>query len=65
MTLQRVQRNGRIDLGEVFPPFYVEFESRRLDEEIGYIRFNAFLPTIDQRFQEALETLRRHAWSDH
>ena len=57
VSLQRVQRNGRIDLGEVFPPFYVEFESRRLEEEIGYIRFNAFLPTIDQRFAEALETL--------
>jgi carboxyl-terminal processing protease len=56
-TLQRVQRSGRIDLGEGFPPFYVEFESRRLEEGIGYIRFNAFLPTIDQRFTEALESL--------
>lgn len=57
-TLQRVQRNGRVVLGDEFPPFYVEFESRRLDEEIGYIRFNAFLPPIDQRFPEALESLR-------
>lgn len=57
MVLQRVQRDGRIILGDEYPPFYVDFESRRLDEEIGYIRFNAFLPPIDQRFQEALETL--------
>jgi carboxyl-terminal processing protease len=58
VTLQRVQRSGRVDLGEEYPPFYVDFESRRLDEEIGYIRFNAFLPPIDQRFQEALESFR-------
>ncbi len=58
VALQRVQRSGRIDLGDEFPPFYVEFESRQLDEEIGYIHFNAFLPTIDQRFQEALASLR-------
>ncbi len=58
VTLQRVQRNGRVDLGEELPPFYVDFESRRLEEGIGYIRFNAFVPPIDQRFLEALETLR-------
>jgi carboxyl-terminal processing protease len=58
VTIQRAQRDGRVLLGDEFPPFYVEFESRRLDEEIGYIRFNAFLPPIDQRFQEALASLR-------
>jgi carboxyl-terminal processing protease len=57
VALQRVQRSGRIDLGDVFPPFYVEFESKRLEEGIGYIRFNAFLPPIDQRFPEALESI--------
>ncbi len=58
VTIQRTQRDGRVLLGDEFPPFYVEFESRRLDEEIGYIRFNAFLPPIDQRFPEALASLR-------
>lgn len=58
VTIQRAQRDGRVVLGDEFPPFYVEFESRRLDEEIGYIRFNAFLPPIDQRFPEALASLR-------
>jgi len=58
VTIQRAQRDGRVILGDEFPPFYVEFESRRLDEEIGYIRFNAFLPPIDQRFPEVLESLR-------
>jgi C-terminal processing protease CtpA/Prc len=57
-TLQRVQRSGRVVLGDELPPFYVEFESRRLDGGIGYIRFNAFVPPIDQRFPEALASLR-------
>ena len=58
VAIQRAQRDGRVVLGDEFLPFYVEFESRRLDEEIGYIRFNAFVPPIDQRFPEALESLR-------
>ena len=58
VTIQRAQRDGRVVLGPEFPPFYVEFESRRLDGDIGYIRFNAFVPPIDQRFPEALESLR-------
>jgi carboxyl-terminal processing protease len=57
-VIQRAERDGKVDLGAEFPPFYVEFESRRLDEEIGYIRFNAFIPPVDQRFPEALESLR-------
>ncbi|HUT19560.1 MAG TPA: S41 family peptidase, partial [Anaerolineae bacterium] len=58
VALQRAQREGRVILGDEFPPLYVEFEARRLDGEIGYIRFNAFLPTVDQRFTEALASLR-------
>jgi C-terminal peptidase prc len=57
-VIQRAKRDGKVVLGAEFPPFYVEFESRRLDEEIGYIRFNAFIPPVDQRFPEALESLR-------
>ncbi len=58
VALQRAQREGKVILGDEFPPFYVEFEARRLDGEMGYIRFNAFLPPVDQRFTEALASLR-------
>ena len=58
VTIQRAQRDGRVVLSPELPPLYVEFASRRLDEEIGYIRFNAFVPPIDQRFPQALESLR-------
>jgi carboxyl-terminal processing protease len=57
-TIQRAQRDGKMILGDEFPPFYVEFEAKWLDEEIGYIRFNAFTPPVDQRFPEALAALR-------
>ena len=58
IVLQRAERDGKVDLGAGLPSFYVEFESRRLDQDIGYVRFNAFIPPIDQRFPEALESLR-------
>jgi carboxyl-terminal processing protease len=58
VALRRVRREGKVVLGDEYPPFYVEFESKWLDEEIGYIRLNAFLPPVDQRFTEALASLR-------
>ncbi len=39
------------------PPFYVEFEAKWLDD-IGYIRFNAFLPPVHERFAPALEAFQ-------
>jgi carboxyl-terminal processing protease len=57
-VIQRAERDGKVDLGGGVAPFYVEFESRRLDQDIGYIRFNAFIPPVDQRFPEALQSLR-------
>ncbi len=58
IIIERAERDGKVDLGAGLPPFYVEFESRRLDQDIGYIRFNAFIPPVDQRFPEALGSLR-------
>ncbi len=40
-----------------WPPFYVEFESKRLGD-IGYIRFNAFLPPVHERFAEVIGSFR-------
>jgi carboxyl-terminal processing protease len=58
VALQRAQRECKVILDKEFPPFYVEFEARRLDGGIGYIRFNAFLPSVDVRFAEALASMR-------
>jgi C-terminal peptidase prc len=57
-AIRRTQRDGRVALADGLPPFFIEFEARRLDDDIGYIRFNAFLPPVNQRFPEALESLR-------
>lgn len=40
------------------PPVFVEFEARRLEGGIGYIRFNHFADPVDKAFLQALETLR-------
>lgn len=57
LTIQPEPRQDQVVLGEELPPFYVEFESRLLEENIGYIRFNAFIPPVDERFAEALKAL--------
>ncbi len=51
-------RDGKIELGEHLPPLYIEFESKLFDANIGYIRFNAFIPPVDERFPKALESHR-------
>ena len=43
----RVQRERPAAMeGLPLPPAYVEFEARRLEENIGYIRFNTFHPEL-------------------
>lgn len=40
-----------------FPSFYLEFESRRLADNIGYVRFNMFLPILNQRIRAAVRSM--------
>jgi C-terminal peptidase prc len=54
----RATREGRVVLDPALPPFFVEFEARRLEGNIGYVRFNAFLPPVHERFPEALASLQ-------
>lgn len=56
--IARAPREGRVDLDPTLPPFFVEFEARQLEGNIGYIRFNAFVPPVRERFPEALASLR-------
>jgi len=51
-------RPGRQDLPDKrLPPFFVEFEARRLGD-LGYVRFNAFVPPVQDRFAEAVASFR-------
>lgn len=56
--IARAGREGRIALDPALPPFFIEFEARRLEGNIGYVRFNAFLPPVHERFPEAVASFR-------
>jgi C-terminal processing protease CtpA/Prc len=53
----RKQRTGKTMIDESLPPFYVDFEAKRMDENIGYISFSAFLPPVDERFGEVIDSM--------
>jgi carboxyl-terminal processing protease len=58
VTLQRQRLKGELSkrLGN-FPPQYTEFEARRLANNIGYIRFNTFVPILTERIREAVKSM--------
>jgi C-terminal processing protease CtpA/Prc len=56
-TLVRSKRDdGRI-ISPALPAFHIEFEMQRIDNNLGYIRFNHFAPPVDRFFDSALSTL--------
>lgn len=56
-SIVHANRPGGEVIDEGLPAFYTEFEARRLNGGIGYIRFNAFLPPVDQKFFQAVESM--------
>ncbi len=56
-SIVRAERAGRVVLDDSLPPFFIDFEAKRLDGDIGYIRFNAFLPPVDTEFPQAIESM--------
>jgi carboxyl-terminal processing protease len=56
-SIVRASRAGRVVLDDTLPPFFIDFEAKRLDSHIGYIRFNAFVPPVEQKFPEAIESM--------
>jgi carboxyl-terminal processing protease len=58
VNLQRQRLKGELSkrLGN-FPPQYTEFETRRLANNIGYIRFNTFVPILTERIREAIKSM--------
>ena len=47
---------GRVAM-EAMPPYYVEFEARRLGQNIGYFRFNHWVDPVDTKFIAALASM--------
>ena len=58
VILKREKPSGEMspNIGS-FPSFYTEFEQKRLRDGIGYIRFNMFLPILNQRIREAVRSM--------
>lgn len=57
ISFTRYQRTGRTIIDESLPPFYVDFGARRIDEDIGYVSFSAFIPPVDERFTDFIDTM--------
>ena len=55
-SIVRSRRAGVVVIKGV-PPFFPDFVAKRLNRDIGYIRFNAFTPPVDQRFSEAVDSM--------
>jgi len=56
-TLERHQRTGETIISDLMPPFYMEFEAKRIGNDIGYVNFNAFAPPVDSLFDEAIDAM--------
>jgi carboxyl-terminal processing protease len=54
----RAQRKGKMQFDDALPPFFVEFESKLLENNIRYIWFNAFMPPVKNRFKETIKSMQ-------
>ena len=56
-VVRRLSRGrGRVAM-EAMPPYYVEFEAKRLPQNIGYFRFNHWADPVDKEFISALVSM--------
>jgi carboxyl-terminal processing protease len=57
--IERIQRPRETHISGVpLPPFHLEFESKRLESGVGYIRFNTFHPDLLPEMVQAVATLK-------
>jgi carboxyl-terminal processing protease len=56
-TMLRTERPGKTILDKSLPPFFVEFQAKRIADNIGYVNFSTFLPPIDERFEQVIDDM--------
>ncbi len=56
-VIQRKSRGRKRMALDAMPPYYVEFEAKRLPQNIGYVRFNHWAAPVDEKFIAALEAM--------
>ena len=54
----RAQRIGKMQFDDALPPFFVEFESKLLENNIGYVWFNAFMPPVHNKFKDTIKSMQ-------
>ena len=54
----RAKRKGKMQFDDALPPFFVEFESKLLENNIGYVRFNAFMPPVHNKFKDMIKSMQ-------
>jgi proline iminopeptidase len=55
-SIRRASRERKSVAGPVLPPFFLEFESRLLNDGIAYIRFSNFHPALTADVVQAIES---------
>ena len=59
LNVRRERLKGEsVSLGENYPEQFLKFEATALNEQIGYIKFNAFALPVIEKFCAALTTLK-------
>jgi carboxyl-terminal processing protease len=54
-AIERTLRPGRTLFAEGIPPTFIEFESRWVDDDIAYLRFNSFHPDLVDQILGAID----------
>ena len=57
VIVRKSRGRGKV-VAEVLPAFFIEFQARILEGNIGYIWFNHFAGSVDERFISALKSMR-------
>ncbi len=57
-AIVRAKRKGKTVFDDTMPPFFVEFETKLLENNIGYVRFNAFMPPVNDKFRRMIEAMQ-------
>ena len=54
----RQERPLKTIIDENFPAIYVDFESKVIESDIGYVYFDAFSPPVDTMFAKAIDSMK-------
>ena len=54
----RKERPLKTIIDENFPTVYMDFESKVIGSDIGYVYFDAFVPPVDKMFAKAIDSMK-------